>query len=176
MRSSVDLPQPEGPSSTTKEPSSIFEVDAVDDFEVAVVLLDVLDRYRCHVCVPVLLFVAGEEIVEEAGIVGEVEEGPAIADVAGEFHGIAPDLAVKAELGRGGGAAGGGDGRLHLRGVHQHGAELLAQLRPQVRELAVEGFRTSAVEGLLLRLRIAHAADVLAVAGDEFASPRCGSP
>ena len=31
MRSSVDLPQPEGPTMTTNSPSAIVEVDAVDD-------------------------------------------------------------------------------------------------------------------------------------------------
>ena len=33
IRSSVDLPQPDGPTNTVKAPSSTAEVDAVDDFQ-----------------------------------------------------------------------------------------------------------------------------------------------
>ena len=42
MRSSVDLPQPEGPTKTTNSPSVDLEVDAVDDLDLAEALDDLL--------------------------------------------------------------------------------------------------------------------------------------
>ena len=73
MRSKVDLPQPEGPSSTTKVPSSMVEVDAMDDFDVAIVLANIFECYRCHV-MPSSLRITREEIVEQARIVCQIEE------------------------------------------------------------------------------------------------------
>ncbi len=48
MRKSVDLPQPDGPTSTTNSPSAIIDIDAVNDLYRTVVLLDVLDIDGCH--------------------------------------------------------------------------------------------------------------------------------
>ena len=43
-RSSVDLPQPEGPSSAVSEPPGISRLDVVERDEVAEALVDVSDR------------------------------------------------------------------------------------------------------------------------------------
>ena len=48
MRSSVDLPQPEGPTSTTNSPSRDREVDAVEHVDRAVGLADFGDVDGCH--------------------------------------------------------------------------------------------------------------------------------
>ena len=43
MRSSVDLPQPEGPTITTNSPSAMLEIDTVDHVHIAVGLLTCLN-------------------------------------------------------------------------------------------------------------------------------------
>ena len=48
MRSSVDLPQPDGPTSTVNEPSAIVDVHAVQDLDVAEALLHRLDGDAGH--------------------------------------------------------------------------------------------------------------------------------
>src|SRR5690349_18554082 len=84
------------------------------------------------------------------------------------LHGIAPQLAGKAELSRRRGAARLFDRFSHDRRIDDEGQKLLAKLWPQALELLVEIARSLLVEGFLLRLRIAHAAQFLAVAIDEF--------
>ena len=52
MRSSVDLPQPDGPTNTTNSPESIVEVDAVDHLVAAVGLRRTFDAAAtCRPCV-----------------------------------------------------------------------------------------------------------------------------
>ena len=48
MRSSVDLPQPDGPTRTTNSPSAMSIVDAVDDLRRAEGLADVADLNSSH--------------------------------------------------------------------------------------------------------------------------------
>jgi hypothetical protein len=43
MRSRVDLPQPDGPSSTTNSPSAMSMRHAVDDLGATIGLADILD-------------------------------------------------------------------------------------------------------------------------------------
>ena len=52
MRSSVDLPQPEGPTNTTNSPSAIVEIDAMDDMDIAEGFADALEFQTCHACLP----------------------------------------------------------------------------------------------------------------------------
>ena len=55
MRSSVDLPQPDGPTKTTNSPSSIVEVDALDDLgRLAEGLLDAVQLDARHDVTPFL--------------------------------------------------------------------------------------------------------------------------
>ena len=55
MRSSVDLPQPDGPTSTTNSPSSISDIDAVDDLDRSEGLSDVADLDGSHAVPPGML-------------------------------------------------------------------------------------------------------------------------
>src|SRR5207247_33063 len=105
---------------------------------------------------------------KEARIVGEIEEGPAVPDIASVFHGVAPELAGKAELGGGGGAAHLLYRPSHDCGIDDEGQKLLSELRPQASDFLVEGERTRLVEGFLLGFGIAHAPQFLAIAVDEF--------
>ena len=53
MRSSVDLPQPDGPTNTTNSPALTVEVDAVDDVHPAERLPHLRGFLNsCHACLP----------------------------------------------------------------------------------------------------------------------------
>ncbi len=54
MRSSVDLPQPDGPTRTTNSPSSTLEVDVAEHARRAVALGEFLDAQVGHAEAPYL--------------------------------------------------------------------------------------------------------------------------
>ena len=73
MASSVDLPQPDGPTSTTNSPFSTLEVDALQHLDGAEALAQLADAERRHV-VPYLIapwrqaadeILAAEEVDEQ---------------------------------------------------------------------------------------------------------------
>ena len=72
MRSSVDLPQPDGPTSTTNSPSCDREVDAVQDGDGAESLADVLDVDGGHG--DLALDRAGRQALHEIALDQEEEE------------------------------------------------------------------------------------------------------
>ncbi len=52
MRSRVDLPQPDGPTSTTNSPSLDPQVDVDQDLGLAIALVERVDAQRRHVGAP----------------------------------------------------------------------------------------------------------------------------
>src|SRR3954447_20448914 len=175
MRSKVDLPHPEGPSRTTNSPSAMARSSPSITLTLPYALLTSLTVTEAIVrpspcrppgvsramrpssaADPRASAVFLEKRLEQAGIGRQIEERPAAADLARAADRVAPDLARQAEILAGERTAGGPERLRHLGNRDRLGADLRAQVRPDLRQPAVERRGSIGVERRLAQLRQAE--------------------